>query len=50
MAITTSKAKKGSKEKKAETRTSKTKEIYLLIKGIKRDNNLDNSLEVLEES
>ena len=49
-AATTSKAKKSPKEKKAETRTSKTKEIYLLIKSIKGDSNLDNRLEVLEES
>ena len=50
IAIITSKAKKNPKEKKAETRTSKTKEIHLLIKSVKRDSNLDNSLEVLEET
>ena len=45
----TSKAKKGLKEKKAETRTSKTKEIHLLVKNVKRDSNSDDSLEVLRE-
>ena len=50
IAATTSKAKKRPKEKKAETRTSKTREIYLLVKSVKRDSDLDNSLEVLKET
>ena len=50
MAATTSKAKKSSKKKKAETKTSKTREIHLLVKSVKRDSNLDNVLEVLEET
>ena len=48
-AIITFKAKKGPKEKKAETKTSKTKEIHLLVKIVNRDSNLDDSLEVSEE-
>ena len=50
IAITTSKAKKSLKEKKAETRTSKTREIYLLVKSVKRDSDSDDSLEVSEET
>ena len=49
-AATTSKAKKSLKEKKAETRTSKTREIYLLVKSVKRDSDSDDSLEVSEET
>ena len=45
----TSKAKKSLKEKKPETKTSKTKEIYLLVKNVNRDSNLNNSSEVSEE-
>ena len=48
-AIATSKDNKKPKEKKPETRTSKTKDIHLLVKNVNRDSNSNDSSEVSEE-
>ena len=47
-AVATSKDKKPKKEK-PETRTGKTKEIYLLVKNVNKDDNSNAGLGVSEE-